>query len=58
MSTRISVFLQVFSGICCVTLSIAATIHELQFNERAHRGFVNNVLNVCPQEGIKWGNIG
>jgi hypothetical protein len=31
---------------------------ELQLIERGHRGLVNNVLNVTPQEEIKRHNIG
>lgn len=31
---------------------------ELQFIEGGHKGPVNNVLNVAPQEEIKWCNSG
>jgi hypothetical protein len=48
----------VFSNICGVTALIAGTILSFSSLRVGHRGFVNNVLNVSPQEEIKWHSIG
>jgi hypothetical protein len=58
MSKRYSVSLKVFSSICGVAVSIHSNNSELQFTEGGHTGLVNNVLNVSPQEEMKWRNIG